>query len=655
MNSPVSLLLIIKKMKVFKRLVLSLIILSGSYNIVLAGLDTVAVKNVVKAWNAAHNTQDVDILNELYGSTLLFYTKEYSKENCVNVKLDAFKTYTEFKQVLLTDITIKTYEGGVIKCDFTKEVARKSKKKTTSNIGTYPSYLLIKKIGNQFLIVGESDLITDSKLAYVLKLGKEVNYSDGSTNIVVYIVVCLIIVIIILVIVLLKLKSKNNESKYRNKVELDPIEKEIVTTSVNELNEQNTLTVNNDKANNERAERIKQFNENAEKAKALTKEYLTQGIKNTSTFLTKLFDTVDFIDRKVYGYRMRIFIIGSILVLIVAPVIDFVLQDGEDWVTFFSTFAFLIFVSITVLAYIGSWRDDTGNVTWQRIKFRLETYYQIGKDKLLETKTTALDEALYKLGTRLFFIGIGWKAIQNLSVFIRKPIERFFNFKIEVLRNFEKLTNQWFWLVLLSGIIVLVYLYYKNPKILERIKSELRELFGIKIKSKYSKEIIKIEPKSTFELVLNSKEEEIDSFALSSNSTLLKDFALAIKNWKPHTAQYEYQYQDRLFRHLRKSLPDAVIELEYPIGEKSEGNRGRADIVINDMLLIEMKRDSSAGAIQRAKGQIAQYSEIWKNKGPVVLLLCDYDYEHAKLVYGSTMEDLLKLGRPVLTVVAKPI
>jgi hypothetical protein len=100
-------------------------------------------------------------------------------------------------------------------------------------------------------------------------------------------------------------------------------------------------------------------------------------------------------------------------------------------------------------------------------------------------------------------------------------------------------------------------------------------------------------------------------------------------------------------------LPDATVELEYPIGDSSIGNKGRADIVINHTILIEMKNDSSASAIQRAKGQIYQYSEIWNHKGPVVLILCDYDYEHARLSFTPTMNDLVKLNRPVMTIVAK--
>mgnify|MGYP000013170797 CR=1 FL=1 len=195
-----------------------------------------------------------------------------------------------------------------------------------------------------------------------------------------------------------------------------------------------------------------------------------------------------------------------------------------------------------------------------------------------------------------------------------------------------------------------------SPKILHRIKNELRQLFGLKQRedSKYSEDKIMIIKNANSEFVINARtEQQISSAITSSNSNLFTDFAIAIQNWNPRGCYYEYEYQDRLARYLTNLLPDATIKTEFPIGDKSLGNRGRADIVINDTILIELKRDSSAGGIQRAKGQISQYSAIWQNRGPVILLLCDYDYEHAKLAYSSTMTDLARLERPVLTIVAK--
>lgn len=386
-----------------------------------------------------------------------------------------------------------------------------------------------------------------------------------------------------------------------------------------------------------------------------TKDYINQTLTQTNTAITKLFDTVDTIDRKFYGRRIKYFIWGCILVLMVAPLLDELLGVKQDRITYFSTLTFLIFVLIVVLAFVGAWRDDTGNWTWHRAKSRLLTYYETSKDQLQTTKTNSQDENLYKLGQYLFFGGVAWKAFQNLSVFVRKPIESLFSTRLTSLRNFERFTAHYYWVALVLGIAVIAYLYNKNPQIVERIKNELRQLFGSDSDdTKYKVEVVKISQNTNTDLVINSKtEEHVTATISSSTSVLFNDFVTALQNWNPRQANYEYEYQDRLYRHLRKHLPDASIEMEYPIGENHLGSRGRADIVVNDTILIEMKRDSSAGAIQRAKGQIAQYSEIWKDKGPVILLLCDYDYEKARLAFTPTMNDLAKLQRPALTIVTR--
>lgn len=387
-----------------------------------------------------------------------------------------------------------------------------------------------------------------------------------------------------------------------------------------------------------------------------TKDFISHTLIQTNTALTRFFDTVDRIDRKFYGKRMKFFIWGCIAVLIVAPILDELLGVKQDRITYFSTLVFFIFILIIVFSFVGAWRDDTGNWTWQRAKSRLQTYYETTKDQLQTTKTNSKDENLYKLGKYLFFGGIAWKAFQNLSVFVRKPFESLFSTRLISLRNFERFTNHYYWIALLLGVALIAYLYKKNLQIVDRIKNELRQLFGIDINNtKYKSQPVKIIHDTNSELVISSrKEEHVNVAILSSNSNLFKDFITALHNWNPKGANYEYEYQDRLFRHLRKHLPDANIELEYPIGQNVLGSRGRADIVVNETILIEMKRDSSASAIQRAKGQVLQYSEIWKDKGPVILLLCDYDYEQARLAFTPTMTDLAELKRPALTIVAKP-
>jgi hypothetical protein len=374
---------------------------------------------------------------------------------------------------------------------------------------------------------------------------------------------------------------------------------------------------------------------------------------STQSNTSRFFNTIDNVDRHLYGRKMKNFIQGSILVLIAAPILDWFLEVPHDRLTFYSTLVFFGYVTIIFLAWISAWRDDAGSWTWQRAKSRLLMYYEVLKDTAAETKTTSKDEFLYKAGWILFFGSIGWKACQNLSVFIRKPMEAVLHTRIVRLRKFEYFTNHWYWVVLLIGVGIMSYLYRTNPQILQRIKKDLRQLFTSKKfhAGSMDGELIKIDAEK---LIVNSKQaDHIDAIKTANTDSLFNGFVSAMNKWTPGTSlHYEYQFQDALYRHLKKNMPNSSVELEYPIGEKALGNKGRADIVIDETILIEMKRDSSAGAVQRAKGQILQYSDIWRNRGPVVLLLCKYDFDHAKVSFSSTMVDLKKLDRPVLTMVA---
>lgn len=383
--------------------------------------------------------------------------------------------------------------------------------------------------------------------------------------------------------------------------------------------------------------------------------HIDAAVKYTSTAITNFFNTIDKIDRQLYGSKMQYFSWGVVSVLIIAPFLDCILKIPHDRLTYLSTFLFLLFVITISLAWISAWRDDSGNWTLKRALSRLKTYWETVRDTAAATRTNSTDESLYKLGRGLVLFALTWKAFQNLSVFVRKPLEHLVGHHIMRFRKFEHNANTYYWIVLLLGIGIIAYLYRKNPQILTRIKSELRQLFGRQsgIGEKYHNEVARIDASNHLDLVINTQERDhVELIVTRNKSTLFNDFIAAMEKWKPINCHYEYEFQDKLFRHLRKSMPEAVIEMEKPIGEKSLGNRGRADIIINDTILIEMKRDKSAGAVQRAKGQIMQYSHIWKDKGPVILLLCNYEYGHAKLSYTPTMQDLVKLERSALTIVA---
>ncbi len=366
---------------------------------------------------------------------------------------------------------------------------------------------------------------------------------------------------------------------------------------------------------------------------------------------SKFWDAIDNVDRYLYGRKMKNFLIGAVCVLIVAPILDWYLEVPYDRLTWHATLFFMFYGAIIILAWVSGWRDDTGRWTGKRAISRLKTYYYTFRDTAKTTRTTSRDEILYNLGWWLFFGALGWKSLQILSIFIRKPIQSFTGHTMIRYIRFENFTYKWFWLPLITGVVIMVILYRSNPNILKRIKNDIIHLFGRR-RGHGSRDVIRLNTSSD-KLVLNTKKHEHVSHAMAeSSSKLFNDFISALHNWHPEKCKYEYEYQDLLYRHLKNAMPHSEVELEFPIGDNEHGNKGRADIVIDETIMIEMKRgDRSTSSTDRAVGQITRYSEIWSNRGPVVLLLCGHEYDYAHAAFTKPMNNLVKLDRSVLTLV----
>ena len=55
------------------------------------------------------------------------------------------------------------------------------------------------------------------------------------------------------------------------------------------------------------------------------------------------------------------------------------------------------------------------------------------------------------------------------------------------------------------------------------------------------------------------------------------------------------------------------------------------DIVIDNKIVLELKRDTDGGSIKAAKEQVERYSIAWGNKGPVILVFCNGKIEQASV------------------------
>ena len=99
---------------------------------------------------------------------------------------------------------------------------------------------------------------------------------------------------------------------------------------------------------------------------------------------------------------------------------------------------------------------------------------------------------------------------------------------------------------------------------------------------------------------------------------------------KPKEFNYEYQYQDDLEYHFRLNLENSKIETQKHIRNLEDGIRGIPDIVINENVLIEMKAKNIGSEFDRVQGQLNKYIRIWSDRGPIVLIMNNVDYEIIK-------------------------
>jgi hypothetical protein len=164
--------------------------------------DTTVLKQFVKRWNVANNYKYTAWQNEQYTSTLLFYGKTIEKRKAIETKIFFFKKNKSYHQEIVSPIQFSFYKSGVVKCSFHKKVYYDSYTKN------YPAYLLFIKQNGVYKISGESDLISDSKTGFTLRLGEEI-FPKTSRHVLLFVVVAAIVITIVFLLV-----AKNKKLKY---------------------------------------------------------------------------------------------------------------------------------------------------------------------------------------------------------------------------------------------------------------------------------------------------------------------------------------------------------------------------------------------------------------------------------------------------------
>ncbi len=142
--------------------------------------DDAKLHALVTEWNQLHNSFDVSAFSKLYADHLFFYGRKKDKQECIAQKEKFMKL--SYSQQIIGPVVIHYHENGIAKTDFTKKVVYKNR----SN--QYFSYLLFKKINNDWMIVGESDTQTDEWIGSSPGLGKKVSGTNYTLNFIIGII-----------------------------------------------------------------------------------------------------------------------------------------------------------------------------------------------------------------------------------------------------------------------------------------------------------------------------------------------------------------------------------------------------------------------------------------------------------------------------------
>ena len=116
------------------------------------------VKEMVELWNKASSNGDFTVLEDMLADKVEYYQSTVSKDYYIKDQKKFFAKNPVYGQVIKGDIKIQQISDTQYKAEFVKEVTTKKGTKD------YPSYLVFKKIGNEWKLILESDVVSDANI-----------------------------------------------------------------------------------------------------------------------------------------------------------------------------------------------------------------------------------------------------------------------------------------------------------------------------------------------------------------------------------------------------------------------------------------------------------------------------------------------------------
>lgn len=366
-----------------------------------------------------------------------------------------------------------------------------------------------------------------------------------------------------------------------------------------------------------------------------------RGTQQIGTLGEKFLALADDFDASLYGKRAIAATMGA-FVTVLMTVIDAHYYPHAPFLTTISTGLFSFFLFLLVVARIGSFRDDEGNWSFDIVADRMRgagKSFGEGFSAFWEMKG---GQRIATIGKTLFGISLIGLALRNLVVLFVIIAEELFEASIGTAKSLdESMMNAGIYAIL-AGLGLWLWGWHSN-----RSSGKALQL----VPDEAGRERLVSAAKEMPLIIDCADKAKASELAARTKDPVLREVLKALVSWQPRGAESEADYQASLHRKLRRELPGANPERERPIGARATGNRGRADLVVSDSVLIEMKKGLTTSSAQRALGQIQMYLSAW-NRGPVMLVVCEVDPAMAQQFLVKEIENLRKRQQPVMMVFA---
>jgi hypothetical protein len=364
-----------------------------------------------------------------------------------------------------------------------------------------------------------------------------------------------------------------------------------------------------------------------------------------------LLSTADAIDRTLYGARV-LAIAGAAFVTVLASALEAWLPRGlvaKDWpqpdapiVTAVSTFLFTGLLMTLFIARLGSFRDDDGQWSVELIQRRAHELRVDVADAFSAFGTMESALRWKAFGRVTLFVGFLVLALRNIWVLATITLDEFVSVRLAELEAASH--GAMLFGIGAATIGLLAWLTgwskLRNQPITRSLHPTEQERAQI------------VTAVGALPSTIDCNDaENVQRLARHAGHPVLIELLQLLATWKPRQSNYEDQYEASLDRLIRRRMPGSNPQCQRPIGSRSEGTAGRADIIVADSVLIEMKRGVNTSTAQKALGQIQMYMRGW-SRGPVILLLCDATSENAERLLRREIEQLRAQGSSVVMVLA---